>query len=525
MIWDSKSFFFGEVMSWFNYIGLIMLVVLLMPNIICYMKNKDAFNNSNSISKGLENIEKFSRLGSMFLLVFNIPYTYIGFYFDSALFVYIIVNSCLLLAYVLTWIILWKSNTCIKALLLSVLPTLMFVFSGIMIASIPLTILSIIFMITHIMISMKNDVKNDDKPQKGKKIIITLSILLISLLMLAILTIASVTIYRLNKLKKLDSMSIADMIEYDTTDTTKKITVAYIENGMVTYYVNGKVSSELYDYEIGSLSKTFVGLLTSKAIKENKLKLDDSINKYLNLEKNEYYPTIERLLTHTSGYKPYYLEWQMVKNKFAHQTNDFYGVNKDQIIKRVQKEKLEDKDYPFEYSNFGIAVVGLVLEKIYNTDFTSLMNNYIKNELGLNNTAVLKENGNLSGYWSWKDQDGYIPAGAIKSNILDMASYLSLYMNNSLEYIDSTISNIKTINANNQVYEKMNIRMDAIGMTWVIDEANNLIWHNGGTSEFNTYMGFNKERTRGVVILSNLGPNEKISMSVIGAKILIEGYR
>ena len=37
-----------------------------------------------------------------------------------------------------------------------------------------------------------------------------------------------------------------------------------------------------------------------------------------------------------------------------------------------------------------------------------------------------------------------------------MANYLSLYMNNSLDYIGSTTSKIKTINANNQVYEKMN---------------------------------------------------------------------
>ena len=31
-----------------------------------------------------------------------------------------------------------------------------------------------------------------------------------------------------------------------------------------------------------------------------------SINKYLDLEKDKYYPTIERLLTHTSGYKEFY---------------------------------------------------------------------------------------------------------------------------------------------------------------------------------------------------------------------------
>ncbi len=512
-------------MGWFNYLGLIMIVVLLTPNIICYMKNKEAFDNNSSISKGLENTEKFSRLGSMLLLVFNIPYTYIGFYFDSALVVYIIINSCLLLAYVLTWIILWKKNTCIKALLLSLLPTIMFVFSGIMVVSIPLIILSIIFMITHIMISMKSGLKNDEKPKKKKRIIITLFVFFIALVSVVILTIIGIITNRLYSLKKLDSMSISDMIEYDVTSGNKKISIAYIDHGNITYYVNNRVSDEIYDYEIGSLSKTFVGLLISKAEAEHKLSLDDSISKYLDLEEDKYYPTIERLLTHTSGYKPYYFEGQMIKNKLAQVSNDFYGISKNKIIERVRKEELSDRDYPFEYSNFGIAVVGLVLESIYKTDFTSLMNAYIKNELGLSDTAVLKEGRNLSGYWSWQNQDGYIPAGAIKSNIVDMANYLSLYMNNSLDYIGSTTSKIKTINANNQVYEKMNIRMDAIGMTWVIDETNNLIWHNGGTSKFNTYMGFNMEKTRGVVILSNLGPNERISMSVIGAKILIEGYR
>ena len=66
-----------------------------------------------------------------------------------------------------------------------------------------------------------------------------------------------------------------------------------------------------YDYEIGSISKTFVGLMLSKAIEDNKINLNSSISEYLALDKDRYYPTIERLITHTSGYKSHYFNKQM----------------------------------------------------------------------------------------------------------------------------------------------------------------------------------------------------------------------
>lgn len=149
------------------------------------------------------------------------------------------------------------------------------------------------------------------------------------------------------------------------------------------------------------------------------------------------------------------------------------------------------------------------------------MNNYVSNELGLLNTKVAAQSGNLSKYWKWGADDGYIPAGSIISNIKDMASYLNLYMSNSKDYSQMTYAKIKEINANNQVYEKMNIRMDSVGMTWMIDELNGIIWHNGATTDFNSYIGFTKDKKKGVVILSNLNANDKISMSVIGAKLLV----
>ena len=95
-------------------------------------------------------------------------------------------------------------------------------------------------------------------------------------------------------------MSSKDMIEYCVYNDKTKISVAIIDNGVVTYHTYGNNGQEdkVYDYEIGSISKTYLGLLFSKAISEGKVQLSDSVSKYLNLDRDKYYPTIERLLTH-----------------------------------------------------------------------------------------------------------------------------------------------------------------------------------------------------------------------------------
>ena len=92
----------------------------------------------------------------MAFMVFNIPYTYFNFWFDSALLVYLIVNGILLLLYLLGWIVFGKGRSTIKMLWLSITPTLLFLFSGIMLLSIPLIVFAVIFGIGHITISYRN---------------------------------------------------------------------------------------------------------------------------------------------------------------------------------------------------------------------------------------------------------------------------------------------------------------------------------------------------------------------------------
>lgn len=142
-------------MGWLNYYGLIFVTILLIPNMIYAIKNKDGFSG-NYHNKTLEVFEQIGRYACFILMIFNIPYTQVGFWFPYGLTVYLVTNSVLIFAYCLIWIILWKHSGILKALLLSGIPSLMFVFSGVMIASIPLFLFSIIFAVSHILISVKN---------------------------------------------------------------------------------------------------------------------------------------------------------------------------------------------------------------------------------------------------------------------------------------------------------------------------------------------------------------------------------
>ena len=64
--------------------------------------------------------------------------------------------------------------------------------------------------------------------------------------------------------------------------------------------------------------------------------------------------------------------------------------------------------------------------------------------------------------------------------------------------------------------------MDSIGAAWIWDDVHGIVWHNGGTGHYNSYLGFDPERKIAVVILSNLAPNDRIPATVLGIKLLLE---
>ena len=142
-------------MEWLNIFGLIYIAVIMIPNIIYAIKCKDGFDNKWN-NKTIEILEQIGRFGCFGFMMINIPGTWFGWWSDEAFAVYLIVNTILVIIYCIIWLLFFRKNNIFKALSLSVIPSVIFLFSGIMSRSVLLIISSLVFAPCHIAISYKN---------------------------------------------------------------------------------------------------------------------------------------------------------------------------------------------------------------------------------------------------------------------------------------------------------------------------------------------------------------------------------
>lgn len=142
-------------MEWLNIFGLVFIVVIMIPNIIFAVKHSDAIDNKYN-NKPIECVEQIGRFGCFGFMIFNIPGTCFGWWSDEAFAIYLIVDTLSIAIYCIIWVACWKKNNVFRALALSIIPSAIFLFSGIMCRSILLIISSLLFAPTHIFISYKN---------------------------------------------------------------------------------------------------------------------------------------------------------------------------------------------------------------------------------------------------------------------------------------------------------------------------------------------------------------------------------
>ena len=142
-------------MEWINIFGLVFIAIIMIPNIVFAIKCKDGFENKWN-NKSVEIVEQIGRFGCFGFMVINIPGTWFGWWSDNAFSIYLIVNMVLIIFYCGIWIICFRKNTVFRALALSIIPSVIFLFSGIMSRSILLIITSLLFAPAHILISYKN---------------------------------------------------------------------------------------------------------------------------------------------------------------------------------------------------------------------------------------------------------------------------------------------------------------------------------------------------------------------------------
>jgi len=353
----------------------------------------------------------------------------------------------------------------------------------------------------------KNLIEKEKESLKKARKPLIITILAFVLLALLIIGYANIRIDKISK------MSYDEMLVFAAKNVNTRITVGIVQNGEMSYKVYGKNAEELpqieHVYEIASITKTFTTALLFKAIEEGKASLDDSIDKYIDLPGKEYYPTLKRLVTHTAGY-----------------ATEYSGNSKEQLLNLIGKTNLKNMDYAFNYSNYGFEVIGLVLEGIYGEDYTKLINDYLSNELGLANTKVNDGTGDLGRYSLEKEDSGKKPSGALASTITDMMNYAILQLEGTPAYLAEMHNPITDVTAGRRQSQKLNTRIDSMGASWLIDTDNGIIWHDGAMSNYNSYIGFDKERQIAVVVLINAMPDilipSSLHASIIGAKLLTD---
>ena len=142
-------------MEWLNVFGLVMVAVIMIPNILFAMKCKDGFVNKWN-NKSVETVEQIGRFGCFGFMIINIPGTWFGWWSDEAFAVYLVVDAVLVTLYCVIWAICFRKSSVFRALALSIIPSVLFLFSGIMSRSILLTIAAVLFAPSHILISYQN---------------------------------------------------------------------------------------------------------------------------------------------------------------------------------------------------------------------------------------------------------------------------------------------------------------------------------------------------------------------------------
>lgn len=142
-------------MEWCNVFGLIFMAVILIPNILFAVKCKDGFENKWK-NRTVETLEQIGRFGCFGFMIFNIPGTWFGWWSDEAFAVYLVVDALLVGLYCLVGIVCFRKSSVFRALALSILPSVLFLFSGIMTRSVLLTISALLFAPAHIAVSWQN---------------------------------------------------------------------------------------------------------------------------------------------------------------------------------------------------------------------------------------------------------------------------------------------------------------------------------------------------------------------------------
>lgn len=220
-------------------------------------------------------------------------------------------------------------------------------------------------------------------------------------------------------------------------------------------------------YEIGSLSKTFAGTLAAKAVCENKLNIEDEIQKYLpedysNLKYGSQPILVKHLLSHTSGFPNMLpLEANAILQDFTNyetpaKINELHkNYGQKDFLRDLHKVKIDTiPGYKYSYSSAGSELIAFILEKVYKTKYEKLLTDYLSKSIAIQNTKISLSDQDVKklavGYHSDNSiitspmpQLPWGASGNMKSTIPDMVKYIKFQLKNNKTVAESHTSIVK----------------------------------------------------------------------------------
>lgn len=304
--------------------------------------------------------------------------------------------------------------------------------------------------------------------------------------------------------------------------TDAGLVIGVVQQGKRQIFVYGTAKEDSI-FEIGSISKTFTGLMLAQMAQQGKVRLDEPLRELLprGTVAKPAGPeiTLLDLATQHSGMPrlPDNLNPADARNPYA----DYDPAKLYSYLAGHGVAKPEDAT--FTYSNLGLGLLGQALAVRARVPYGELLQTQIAKPLGLKDTVVTLTAEQVKRFLTGHDAqhraargwdfDALAGAGAIRSTASDMLTYLEAQLHPDKAGRGGAAGSPEaTLPAALRLSQEL--RADAmptmrIALAWLYNPESGMYWHNGGTGGYSSFAFFVPKADSAAVVLFNttLGQN------------------
>jgi D-alanyl-D-alanine-carboxypeptidase/D-alanyl-D-alanine-endopeptidase len=278
-------------------------------------------------------------------------------------------------------------------------------------------------------------------------------------------------------------------------------------------------------FEIGSITKSFTGLILADMIDKAEVRLDDPVAKFLPPDvtvpsHGGKQITLADLATNTSGLPDNPRDVAAVKPADPYAGYEASAAQLFALLKQIELSR--DPGVAQSHSNIGVGLLGLALARRAGQSYAALVETRVTRPLGMTSTAVTPTADmrarRLTGLGPYLRPAPDIVlgdlagAGALNSTANDMLDFLAAELGVAASPLGKAMAT--QISAVRRPMGGQDVALEII-----VSKPGDLVWTNGGTFGFQSFMGFDPKRRVGVVVLANVGSGPRLTDD-IGLHIL-----